>query len=438
MLDAVAAFEQQSDIEQQVRVLNLAKDQSIDVEWELAALFGLARCARVEHHVEFGDGVRLDAVVSDPDDAQPLFAADITAASESGRRELNPIDFLRDELLRRVRRTTLRPNSFSLHYEGRREGPPGKSIMRLLVPTKRNVPAFFDSEFSEFLRACLANPEGVHRFRRATEDVQIEIGYDPTQPFFTGGGPSFETSYSLTRNPVHNALIRKARQLRRASADLPVGIILCSVDTNLKANRPIAPAVHLTTTDIVRHFLENNTSVSFVVTLEVVQEYLGSLRGLAAPAIRQFVYSNPNAGDRRLSTKGTRILESLASQLPRPINTGTNAISHLQSARRNEGRSLEGSFEMSENTLRISSRALLEYLAGQITPEKFSGSFRDSPSILRLFESFRGAGRTIEGVSVERNPDHDDDWVTFRFSAAPDPAIAPFRVPSPADRKPEV
>jgi hypothetical protein len=329
MLDELATFERHADIEQQVRVLNRGKDQSIDAEWEVAVLYGLSRSARVDHHAESSDGVQLDALVSSRDSAIALFAADIAAVSESGRRDLNPVDYLHDELLRRVRRTALRPDSFSLHHEGRREGPPGKEVMRLLVPSKRDVPSLFDEEFAQFLRACLAAPDDARKFRRVTETVDVEIGYNPAQRYFTGGGPAFEASYSLTKNPVHNALIRKAKQLRRAAVDLPVGIILCAVDTSLSDKTPPAPAVDHSAGAIVRHFLHNNRSISFVVTLEVTERYLGYMRGLSPPTIKPYVYLNPDARGPRLSSHALRILDELAGSIPRPINTGMNALHHL-------------------------------------------------------------------------------------------------------------
>ena len=433
MLDEVATFEQRADIEQQVRVLNRGKDQSIDVEWEVAVLYGLSRSARVQHHAALGDGVRLDAVVS-RDSARVLFAADIAAISESGRRDLNPVDYLHDELLRRVRQNGLRPEAFSIYHEGRREGPPGKEVMRLLVPGKRDVPTLFGREFAQFLRGCLAAPDQAANFRRFTETVHVEICYNPAQRYFTGGGPALEASYSLTKNPVHNALIRKAKQLRRAALDLPVGIILCAVDTSLSDKTPPKPAINHSAGDIVRHFLSKNRSISFVVTLEVTERYLGYMRGISPPTIQQYVHLNSDARESRLSSDALQTLERLADSIPRPVNTGMNALNHLNGVHPNEGRSHDGSFKMAENTLRISSRTLLDYLSGQISPEKFSGEFQGGPIILRLFEGFRKAGRSIERITIERDPDFDDDWVTFHFDSAPDPAIAKFRAPLPLDQ----
>ena len=83
---------------------------------------------------------------------------------------------------------------------------------------------------------------------------------------------------------------------------------------------------------------------------------------------------------------------------------------------------------MSANTLRISSRALLEHLAGIRDSKEFAALHhfdRENPFLSRYSQ-----GQLLTGMRIQTsdNPDDDDEWIVFEFGA-PDPAISPFVVP---------
>jgi hypothetical protein len=90
---------------------------------------------------------------------------------------------------------------------------------------------------------------------------------------------------------------------------------------------------------------------------------------------------------------------------------------------------------MSRRTVKISSRELLDLLAGRRTIRELNeahgwgavaslGRTMPSPFSRSLEE-----GRMIKRIEVVRAADDDDDWVTIEFGD-PDPAIAPFVVKS--------
>ena len=81
--------------------------------------------------------------------------------------------------------------------------------------------------------------------------------------------------------------------------------------------------------------------------------------------------------------------------------------------------------------MRISSRALHELLAGEMTSEEFQKlhRFKTDGDKRNRGNPFLGAllqGRMIADISVERDKDDDDDWLIFEFGDR-DPAISDFQ-----------
>ncbi len=74
----------------------------------------------------------------------------------------------------------------------------------------------------------------------------------------------------------------------------------------------------------------------------------------------------------------------------------------------------------------ISSRTLVDLLAGRIDQEQF---FKDHGSdqfnVRAFFEKRLAEGRMITELGLELREDQDDDWVILRFGE-PDPAISLF------------
>ena len=81
---------------------------------------------------------------------------------------------------------------------------------------------------------------------------------------------------------------------------------------------------------------------------------------------------------------------------------------------------------MTRNEIRMSSRELLDLLAGKLDYELYAKRYDLGGG--NLFSLFRDRGRMISGAAIERRPDEDDDWVVLRFSDG-DPATCDFVVP---------
>ena len=86
---------------------------------------------------------------------------------------------------------------------------------------------------------------------------------------------------------------------------------------------------------------------------------------------------------------------------------------------------------MSEKSIDISCRQVMELLAGSITIDQFQKSlgWEDDSEPFRQSNPFRKAlanGRLITSIEVSPGGDHEDDWLKFSFGD-PDAAISSFK-----------
>lgn len=89
---------------------------------------------------------------------------------------------------------------------------------------------------------------------------------------------------------------------------------------------------------------------------------------------------------------------------------------------------------MSDSSVKISARVLMELLAGEISLDRFNELHdwdgkpdgRGRAGFPNPFRSKLSQGRLPQVIMVEPDADCDDDWVEFKFGP-PDPAISPFR-----------
>jgi hypothetical protein len=87
---------------------------------------------------------------------------------------------------------------------------------------------------------------------------------------------------------------------------------------------------------------------------------------------------------------------------------------------------------MSNKQIKISSRALLELLAGEVPIETFfsdHGHFSviDKDSKHNLFKLKSREGCLFTQIRIEKCKTEDDDWVVFEFGD-PDPATSLFHI----------
>jgi len=237
-----------------------------------------------------------------------------------------------------------------------------------------------------------------------------------------GGGPKSRRTARETRTPIYNVLKQKKDQLKASGYSGPLGIILCDGD----CEQLRSPA------RIIRRFFRDTTSIAFVVVARLSGDRF-SRRESPISVTAQF-FANPAVADVEFEDLRRVFERELPSVLPHPYDDVVNALSHLRWKDRRVGLSHHGGYMFSGGRyMRISSRALLELLAGVMNSQDFLKIHRfiDERTGAVSGNPFMGAykqGKMIGSVCVHRDDDNDDDWITFEFTES-DPAVTNFRPP---------
>lgn len=411
-----ASFVSLRQRERHVAALNCADDESLSTEWEILVLNGLAKLMSIQH--ESAVGSRNPDVFAElgPPHAREYFVADIATAYESGYHDRNPVERVSDEIRARANQLGLHGHGFDVTVDGAMQGAPGKQQMVLKIPDRAALPMFLKQKVEPFLNECAREPTVHHELRVSEEGTDLQIKFMPNSSRSGMTYPSFTTNYSKTRNSIYNILKRKARQLRDTGFDGPRGIILCAADADLRSSQGAGHGLNAITSEIFRL----HSSLAFVLTLWALDPFHSQ-----PGEYRSDLYLNPDAryplGDRAIYA-----LQHLASVLPEPRNSGINALNQLRFWRSRFGEYFYGSWQMNAESVQISARVLMEYLAGRISQAEFVAIHGGNRGLVTLFEQKLRLGQLLVEAEIRHEPERDDDWVLFRFGP-PDPAAAPFK-----------
>jgi hypothetical protein len=184
--------------------------------------------------------------------------------------------------------------------------------------------------------------------------------------------------------------------------------------------------------DVILQFLEEERTgeerpIQFVVTFSVVHPNQLDLRFCRIDISHYVLDSdyNPRIDMRPVLTK-------LQKVLPVPERNAVNAINLLKRDTPNQGASFWGGVTMGETKVKLPARALLELLAGRVSQEDFFKAhlieIGQTPHHMNPFRDAINGGRLISKISIEKDSDADDDWITIELRG-PDPAVSPFVLP---------
>ncbi|MGS1126295.1 hypothetical protein ACVCL3_04800 [Rhodanobacter sp. UC4437_H4] len=423
----------ENELRQFVDALNRPGRDRIIKLWEIVVLDALSRVSPIQHEQPLSDGQR-------PDFAFPLLVdgqrvdviGDIRCISDSGLDNQNPIQSLSDEVVRVARKMRVNPDKLDIRVQGKTIGQYRDAKMTLNLPAKSGIADFVRTEITPFLGTVRSAPG-----RSASIDVQrpdaiLTMAYDPDQMFFRMGHPSYDVSYSIDRNPLWAALKDKADQLRSSHSDSIRLVIVCDGDCKtLKEQSPIGG--HFSTTAIVENFLRRSSTVDAVLLLPVVEKW-HIFQQSEISLVPEF-YAKAG-GARAVMTERNEIalrahLNAFLANMPKPGLSASNAVNWCDKADFLTG--LHGGYSMAGNTVKISSRQILETLAG--IPSHSHPPLESPPDAplppanwQQHFLGYLQRGQMISKVTVVPGGDADDDTLEFEFGQ-PDPAIHSFRMP---------
>jgi hypothetical protein len=399
------------------KLLNTVRDDYLATEWEMAILRVLNERGSLQYEPDFPGTSRPDVLFTTDDGLS--FVADITSVSDKGLHQQNPYDALQEEFFKRQRKLGILNGGFDVRvdsyadniYRGSGKKPRLKLPKRADLPTK-----IFNADFQSFIMGVRNHPNEVRQLHIEDAETSVHFSYGPSRQGYGGGShPSFDLTAVIDKNPIYNALSSKADQLRKSGYDGTKGIFLCDGGC-WSLHQRSSNWQFYARDEVVRYFLRQNQSVSFVVAL-IVEEEQTALVHTVSPN----VYLNNSAV--HLKEQIERLAGSLVSRLPRPEQSPRNAMLHLKRKDGMTGRHL-GTLTQGRG-IEMSARMLLEILAGQLSTRDFEQNYR-MEGAQNPFRRMLEQGRLIEGITVEPHPEADDDRVTIRFGK-PDSAIAPFR-----------
>lgn len=414
--------------------LNDPGNQRLPTMWELVILDALSRAGKLRHEISLASGRRPDfELKASVEDHDLLIVGDIAAVSDSGLDEQNPIDEFGKELNRLVGKAGLNPCNFSYRVRGDRVGRFGDGRMRLYLPKRGDLPAVMKRAIAPWLTQIVSSPNQTDHFDYAYDDVRFSLAYDPAQLYPSGSYLSYDVAASREKNPLFNALRGKIGQLRSAPDKALRLIVACDGDCALLRHRScMSGQGTFSAREVAEDFLRKNSSIDAVL-LASIDEHRELFQSRTTFKMRyELVVAPIRSRSARMDDATISRLEELlrktVAQVPRPIQSAYNAVMRCRES--GFGHGMFGAYKMKNNSVRLSSRAIQQLLAGETTLENFfmmHGWGRETGPSNPFSRAIRD-GRMISATKIEPGGDNDDDWFVFKFGR-PDPAIARFVVP---------
>jgi hypothetical protein len=424
LLNENRIFLQERQVKELVNRLN-SLDKSIATEWEVVLINALSKLGNVFHEKDF-NGKTPDLYFECEE--MPSFVADIKTISDDFYENNNSLKYFRERFYNFLSKKKVSSRGIRLDITGDFIGEYGEQQVKLKLPHKkdRDINTFIQSKFSGFINSIKNYPHDSLSLQIEEDGVSIRVSYNPEDQFSGGGYPSYTLPYSLKENPIYRQLTKKAEKLRKSNYSGILGIFLCDGGCDSLNNNIYNPSGY-GQENIIEEFFRNNTSISFIFVFTPEEER--GADGITRKYIKSNFYRNRNA---RYPVKDafSNYLQCIGDFIPSPESMPVNAIYQLKS-KKAEGLSNYGGYEMSGDEIKISSRMLVELLAGDLDYKKFDEDYkafrsdRQNP-VSDFFRHQLRDGKMIEEISVEKCADEDDDWIRFKFGNK-DAAISEFQ-----------
>lgn len=408
----------------------------IAATWEVAWLSTISRLVHLEHERPLANGASPDFSFNlTHKEAILSVVGDITAASDKGLDERNPAQAFWEATTNLAKRCGINPNHLQMQIEGRLVGNNGDEHMVLLLPPRSGITTFVKAHLTPFFRRIKTKNADNQVFRHTTDEVAFTLSYDQGQPMPSLGHVIFDLPYSLTKNPLVTALEKKVRQLRYADVEALRVVVLCDGDCASLQDRWMikGPSGTFSAEDIAENFLKTTQTIDVVVLATVINKRrqwrdFGPFK-IGVRMVTSTREDQPPRVTFAALTALRELLTEVVAHLPSPTLDSANAA--LRVEQRGYGLGHHGGYAMGMSkkgtSVKISSRLLLELLAGQISHQEFleiHGWTKDDwsgPFCQALKE-----GRLIKSARLIDDEGADDDWVEFEFQR--DSAISPFEV----------
>jgi len=426
LLDDIAAYLDPQHLERFVAHLNRSNRDSIEAEWELITLAALASMGTIQYEPDLGGTTRLDVRFRT---MSIRFVADVRVVSDDTYDRQNPVTQLSNELFRyslKLREVGIE-GGFDFRVSAIEACPQkGEYKTRLVLPAAHEFRRLiFNKQFQQFLAEIRREPSKVHYHVVNNDQAAVSIVFNPGgNGFRSYSHPAYNVAHDVTHNVVYRALEDKSHQISYAGRRDPgelAGIILCDGGCGMLRARASVGVVPLDR--VIRTFLGKSHTVDFVCVVDVVRRLTSTNSGPSAFEARVWSLRHPEL----LQVLPDQLNHTL-QKLPAPVRSPVNTMNHFEWAAGSLQRlysDYKGDIWMSANSIEISLRATMEYLAGRIDRAQYELAV-PSDWLAHLGRNLE-RGSSITEVSISRSPDRNDDGLVITFGDDADPAMSPFR-----------
>lgn len=188
----------------------------------VAKCHSLSRVGTVFHEVPLPGGRKPDISFTYPGENTVGFIADVTAISDEGLHNANPVQDLSQELVRLAHRVGLDPNHLRYDVRGQQEGPYGYQKTKLQLPPQLDLPGFLDARILPFLENIRDNQVSQDQITIDEDNIPFTISYDVSQRFM--GEDIWHTMSPCRRKTIRcgiNLSIRPASLMQQQQSHRP-------------------------------------------------------------------------------------------------------------------------------------------------------------------------------------------------------------------------
>jgi hypothetical protein len=410
------------------RLEHKVTQSSLAAEFELALLWGIGHVANLKVAPEFPSSrKRPDALSADLFSSGPA-VIEITALSDdtfSGQADMDRAANIMAQFAERVRKGASEHLYFEFQVANSHTNGRNRRIRRVTKDFAL-TPAL-----EAGLKAWIASPDWPtpEAIRLTDEQVDVVVRWKRfVLPLFRSFSSMPAVAYDLEDNHIFKALCRKEKQL----SDVPVGLLKCIFlgDAGCRNLRHLSPVGVAETSGekIIHHFLASSK-------VDLVCVFSPHSSNHPASPIFTSRFWTATLFDKRRATPASEHnkLAALAEALPRPNLEGNQARAlHRQGAFHPQARGQYLAMRVESRrfsmSIKISSRLVLELLAGRISQQQFQDiTFGKDKN---LFDIQLSRGFTIQSSRIEKaGLDEDDDHLVFDLGH--DVAASPLKKPEP-------
>ena len=408
-------------------------EQALPAEMELALLWALAQLGPIWAEPEWLGDARADAYTESLLAGRPAII-EIAATHDneiSGEEAMDAIARQISDYANCVEKRVGAYLYFSVNSESGYED--GEYFRRRHAPKDYQLSEYATKRIERWLKSGQSETAQLHIADNGLDVIIERKAYKQTRFHNIWSSMPPET-HSLEDNPLYALLKRKLRQLRTDNTSALRIVFLADVGSTL-LNRvgTISERMYggnaVSGRDIIANFLRKNAArLDVIATFSPFRKR--KLMGLSDLSWKVATFCRPG-----LDFSADN-LQKLVEVLPKPRFEGYQARSLFrQGSYSPDNRGWYRGMSIKSGpdgfTYSVSARALLDLIAGRITPEQFHLFTGHRAGEKNFLQRYLESGKTLTKIEVsERELDQDDDYLILHFSD--DPAAGALRLKNEA------